>query len=205
MFDVVRCLEPVELVAAWRPRSRLLQLEAASPPSPGDRAEVRIRVAGRGAEAVILGTVAAVRREGGRFRVDVAPASSSLPSMARLLAAAGVDPAHRLLRHPPRYPADLPATASFRDASTIAVTAVSVSDGGCCLAMLGPPPPVGQVLRLRVPTGDGEAEVAGTVCWRALEPRSAIGVQFAGSRSPARWSALVAEIARRSRASAHLA
>jgi hypothetical protein len=193
MFDASYSLAPSALLAAWRPDAQRLRLGAQAATRARERATVRIRLDGSAVEATVVGTVTEVRPAAGRFEVEVAPDAASLP-LVRLLLAAARSQAGLVSRRPPRWLVRLPATATLRDASTVRVSTVSVSEGGCGLDWAAPPPAVGQVLRIQVGAGGLLGENRGAVCWRSpLEPT--VGVQFAG-RAPSAWSALVAQVAR---------
>jgi len=193
MFDAHYTLPPNALLSAWRPETLRLLLAARTAARPREPATVRIRLEGSGVGATVVGTVTGVHAASGRFDVEVAPDASSLP-LVRLLLAAARRQAGLVARRPPRWLVRLPATASLRDASTVRVSTLSVSEGGCGLDWPAPPPPVGQVLRVQVGIGALLGENRGAVCWRSeLEPT--VGVQFAG-RAPSAWAALVAQVAR---------
>jgi hypothetical protein len=193
MFDASYTLPPTAFLSAWQPETLRLRLGARAAARARDRAAVRIRLEGSAVEATVVGTVAEVRPAAGRFEVDVAPDAASL-SLVRLLLAAARSQAGLVARRPPRWRVRLPATVTLRDASTVRVSTVSVSDGGCGLDWAAPPPDVGQVLRIQVGVGALLGENRGAVCWRSpLEPT--VGVQFAG-RAPGGWAALIAQLAR---------
>lgn len=195
MFDASFSLQPSELLAAWRPQTLRLHLAARALPRARERATLRIDLARSPVAATVVGTVVAVRQAGGRCDFEVAPDAACLPVVRKLLAAARSQ-AGLIAPRPPRYLVRLPATATLRDSSTVKVTTVSLSEGGCGLAWSEPPPAVGQVLRVRVGVGSLLGENRGSVCWRSSPaPEPTVGVQFAG-RSPSGWSAIVAQVAR---------
>jgi len=195
MFDASYSLRPQELLAAWRPETLRLRLAARVLPRRRDRSTLRVDLAGSQVAATVVGTVMDVARAGAGYEVEVAPDAACLPAVRMLLAAAR-NQAGLVARRPPRYLVRLPATATLRDSSTVKVTTVSLSEGGCGLAWSEPLPPVGQVLRLRVGVGSLLGENRGSICWRsALPSEPNVGVQFAG-RSPSTWSAIVAQLVR---------
>jgi hypothetical protein len=189
-------LRPAEMLDSWSARTQTLVVRAPGAPEAGEAFSVRIELAGGHIRAKVAGAVKAVRREPGCYAVELAPDAEGQRAVQMLLSAARGEPVP-FARRPTRYLIRLPATVSFRNASRILATTESVSEGGCGLAWSAEPPEVGQVLRVRLDGGPRAAENQGAVCWSsAAPPRSLAGVQFAGSRAPAAWSAFVAAVAR---------
>jgi hypothetical protein len=189
-------LKPAEMLAAWDPEAQRLHLRAPSSVAPGDRATFCIELVGSQVLASVAGAVLGVVRDGGSLEIELAPDGESRGAVRMLLAAARGERVP-FSRRPPRYLIRLPATVSFRDTSRVLATTESVSEGGCGLAWSGRPPEVGRVLRVRLEGGPRPAENQGAVCWSTVAPaQSLAGVQFAGSRAPAAWSAFVAAVAR---------
>jgi hypothetical protein len=196
MFDFSFQLRPAEMIAAWRPLTERLQLRWRAAPRPGERVALRIEITGSPVAARVVGTVLGLRPEEEHHGLELAPDAGSLGAIGMLLAAARGEPV-RFSRRPPRYLVQLPVAVSFRDAPGIRATTESVSEGGCALAWSGQPPTVGRVVRVRLDGGPAVAENQGAICWSAPASASSLaGVQFAGSRAPPAWSALVAAVAR---------
>lgn len=198
MFTGVYRLEPADMLSAWEPRTQRLRLPGPLPRRPGNRAELRIEIAGAQLLARVAGTVTAVHHgeDEGQDGFELAPDAESLRAVGMLLSAAKGEPM-KFARRPPRYVVRLPATVSFPDARKVLATTESVSEGGCGLSWSGRPPEVGQALRVRLEGGPRPAENLGTVCWSSVAPNAALtGVQFVGTHAPQAWLALVATLAR---------
>lgn len=196
MFTVALQLQPGEALASWDPQGMRLRLTAPSAPPAGEKAAIQIGVAGSEVAAKVVGTVKRVTRIGVRYGLELVPDAESMRAVKLVLAAARGERVD-FSRRPARYLVRLPATVTLRDSSRFVMTTESVSEGGCGLSWSGRPPDVGQVLRVRLDATPRAAENQGAVCWTAPSATSALaGVQFAGSRAPPAWAALVAALAR---------
>jgi hypothetical protein len=197
MTQLDATLTPEELLAAWRPDTLRLTVPVEAPPRLGQRAALRLRLAGIGARSTVVGAVASVHALGRRHRVELAPEEAGLRAVRFLLAAARGE--HRALQErAPRFLVRLPVVVATESGEQL-MTTWSVSEGGCGLSWSGPPPAVGRQLRLRLGPRARASDVWGVVCWSAPAGRSATaGLRLASSDPvPPAWQELLAEAARR--------
>ena len=194
MFSTHVTLQPAEMLAAWRESTVRLVLLTSAAPRLGQEAAVRIQLRGHAAAATVVGTVVSLAGQGAAWRVELAPGARSLSAVRMLLAAARGEPMSYMERSP-RYLVRLPVTVGSEQGEVYMTTAC-VSEGGCELRWSGPPPAVGQGLRLRFRAGVRPTEVQGQVCWLDASRRgSTVGVQFAEARDTSSpWSAVFAEV-----------
>ncbi len=188
-------LRPDELVAAWRPDSRRLQLGMATPAKLQQRLTVRLSLLGPGAAATITGRVVSASRNGALHRIELVPDDTRLAAVERLLAIARGE----RIRYQPRAPrllATIPAIV-YGPAGPTFMTTFSVSENGCGLTWSGPVgvPQVGVVLDVRLGAGSRAAAFHSVVCWTAPGRTSTVGMKFVAGAKVA-WSMMLADLKR---------
>lgn len=194
MFQAEVSFQPGEMLASWRNETGRLFVTTPTPPRLGERAAVRIRLAGGPVAATVLGKVVSVHRAGAHSRVELAPESESLPALRIVLSAARGDPVSFTERQL-RWLARLPVMVSH-DAGTVYMNTYSVAEGGCGLTWSGPLPAVGQMVRLRFSAPRGP-EVDGVVRWASGGGAgNNVGVEFTPGAGPYGWSGFLAGLAR---------
>lgn len=185
-------LQPDELLAAWRPDSRRLQLSTREPLRLQQRVAARISVLGLGVAATITGRVVSASRDGNRHRIDLVPDDTRVRALEKLLAVARGEPVDYEARGP-RFLAAMPAVVHGPGGSTY-MTTFSVSEKGCGLAWTGPVPAVGVPVDVRLGAGKLAASFRGEVCWTVQSGRTpTVGVRFvAGARST--WAMMLTDV-----------
>jgi PilZ domain len=187
MVSLSLVLEPDDLLSGWRPDSGRLLLPVPSAPRLQEKVAVRVQLEGRSAGATVRGTAVSIHRYGSLFRLELAPDLDSLGAV-RLLVAAAKGELVEFPARPPRFLARLPVRVRANGAELLMTTSC-ISEGGCALRWSGPPPRVGDSLRLRIGAGSRAAEVEGVVAWR--NSASGAGIRFVTPGNA--WRALFAE------------
>jgi hypothetical protein len=186
-------LRPDELVGAWRPDTRRLQLPAREPLALQQRIAARIALVGLRVEATITGRVASASGRGDLQRIELAPDDLRVRAMEQLLAVARGARADYRVRAP-RFLATLPAIV-VGPAGPTYMNTFSVSENGCGLAWSGPVPALELPMDLRLGAGSRAASVRGLVCWTHAGRSATVGVRFvAGERNA--WAMMLGEVKR---------
>ncbi|HEY6104525.1 MAG TPA: PilZ domain-containing protein [Anaeromyxobacteraceae bacterium] len=188
-FDVR--LEPSEYLAAWKPDAKRLTVKTPSAPRLREKVAVRIQLTTPSVRATVVGTVVSLSRQDARHCVELTVEAESLDAVRMLLAAAKGEPV-TFRERPPRYLAKLPVLTS-RGGTSIYLTSVSVSTGGCSLRWPGSMPTLGEAVNLRF-RGSRSVDMRGVVCWRKPANKT-VGLRFV--ERPAAgdaWQALLQEV-----------
>jgi hypothetical protein len=132
------------------------------------------------------GVAVAVHRADDHFDVEFQPDAAGVRALRRLLAD---DPGRAPFRpRPPRFRLATPAVALAGEREVYATT-VSVSQGGCSLRWAGPPPAVGDLLRLRLGAALREVTAAFVVRWVESDVhRTSVGLEIVDATAE-RWQA----------------
>lgn len=185
-------LRPDELVAAWRPDSRRLQLPAREPLRLQQRVAARILLSGLGVAATITGRVASASRGGDLHRIELTPDETRVQALEKLLSVARGEPVRYQTRIP-RFLAAMPAVV-FGDGAPTYMTTFSVSERGCGLAWSGPVPAVGVPMSIRLGAGRQVASFRGVVCWTARSGRTpTVGMRFVEGATNA-WAMMLKDV-----------
>jgi hypothetical protein len=187
-------LRPHELVAAWRPPSRILSVVVREPVQKRQRVQARISLVGLGVAATITGRVMRARPHPVGVEVELEPDDIRLRAMERLVEVAGGERIAYQQRAP-RLLASVPAVVQGLHGPTY-MTTFSVSPNGCGLAWSGPMPDLGSPVEIRLGAGSVAASFCGEVCWTAPTGRApTVGLQFAaGDRLT--WAKILADLKR---------
>jgi hypothetical protein len=181
MPNVVVRMTPDEWSTAWRPADKRLLLALPGTPAKHQKVAVRIELAGHILHATVVGTVAGVQRVGARVRADVAPDAASAGALALLDAAArGETVGFR--ERPRRYLVKIPVRV-VGCLGEVFMPSVSLSAGGCSLRWSGPPPRVGEVIRMRFGAASSRVTIEGAVRWVRAASGTTVGMRFVDPRS----------------------
>ena len=191
-----------EFLAGWDAATSRLFVSAAAllDARAGATAAVRIAIRRTGIAATVVGTVMAVRRAGSR----ALPAGVSLAldgngaAAARYLALVAQGRPVDFNDREPRYAVERPVVIAPADSRAFASTTVNVSESGCCVRWSGPPPRVGETVRIRSGRFLLAAVAGATVCWArsAAGAGTTAGLRLAAVGRAARtWRSLVAHAA----------
>ncbi len=193
-------LEASQFLGGWRADAGTLFLPALSEARVGDEVAVRIGIYGQPIRATIFGKIGLVRRVGRPSLppgVELALDKASVPA-ARFLATAASGESVTFRERAPRFAVERPLTV-VRDGRPVKATTINISDGGCSVAWPEAPPPLGEVVAIRLAGGLFPATARAVVCWNTeaepLERAAGLKVISAG-RGGRSWRALVAAVAR---------
>jgi hypothetical protein len=187
-------LRPDELVAAWRPDTRRLQLVTPDQLALQQRVAARITLAGRGFATTITGRVMSQARHADGFRLELAPDDLRARALERLLAIARGATADGPTRAP-RFLATLPAVV-VGPAGPTYMNTFSVSENGCGLSWCGRVPAIDAAMDVRLGAGSRVASVRGVVCYASNAGRAAtVGVRFVAGHRTA-WTQMVSDVQR---------
>ncbi len=193
MIDVP--LEPHELVAAWRPDARRLQLAMPAAPRLQQRLAARLTLRGPGVAATITGRVVSASRHGSVHRIEFAPDDARVAAVERLVAVARGEPV-RYEPRAPRFLATMPVVVYGAGGPTF-MTTFSVSENGCGVAWSGPAPvpQVGAPIDVRLGAGNKAAAFRSVVCWTRSGRSATVGVRFVAGAKVA-WTMLLGDVKR---------
>ena len=192
---------PRQYLDGWDPQASRLFVPALADSRAGALAAVRITIRDTGIAATVMGTVVAVRRAGspalapGVFLALQGDGAAAASYLARVARGRPVDFNER----EPRYAFECRLTITHPTAGRFQSPTVNVSESGCCLRWNGPPPTVGETLRVRSGPAVLGPSLDATVAWvggpGALAYTAGLRLHPAG-RAGRMWRSLVEEAAR---------
>jgi hypothetical protein len=184
-FWVAVVADAAALRARWRAAAGVLLVRSPVAPRLRSHGSVQVDVARAGVRVALHGVAVAVHRADDHFHVEFRPDAAGVRALHRLL-----DDAERARFRPraPRFRLTTPAVALAGQREVYATT-LSVSQGGCSLRWAGPPPAVGDVLRLRLGASLREVTAAFEVRWVESEARrTSVGLEVVRATAD-RWQA----------------
>lgn len=200
MHSVSVHLDPSQFLAGFRPEAGKLFLPTLSESHVGDPVAVRVAIQGQTIRATLFGKVSSVRRVGRPALppgVDLHLDRMSLPAAGFLAMAARGD-AVTFRERSPRYAVEQKLQAEHAG-STLEVTTLNVSEGGCAVRWQGQLPLVGDVVTIVLGRGFFGAKAKAIVCWNQpggpVERSAGLRLVYEG-RGGRAWRALVARVAR---------
>ncbi len=202
MHSIALNLEPAQYLSGWRAEAGSLFLPALSESRVGEEVAVRVGIYGQPIRATLFGKVALVRRMGRPSLppgVDLALDRASIPA-ARFLAMAARGEPVSFRERAPRYAAERRVRVSAGSGEMLEATTINVSEGGCSLRWPGPPPQVGEVVKMKIGDGLLAPSARAVVCWNSMgasDDHPSVGIRIVPQGRGARaWKAVVAELTR---------